>query len=98
MLTQLDRLIDHGMGDCFQLLHFHVGSQVGNIRQLKTAIMEASRIYVDLHRRGAGLKYLDVGGGLGVDYDGSQSDTDSSMNYTVAGVCQRRCLPRPNGL
>ena len=83
MLTQLDRLIDHGMGDCFQLLHFHVGSQVGNIRQLKSAILEASRIYVDLYRRGAGLRYLDVGGGLGVDYDGSQTDTDSSMNYTV---------------
>ena len=106
MLTQLDRLIDHGMGDCFQLLHFHVGSQVGNIRQLKAAIMEASRIYVDLHRRGAGLKYFDVGGGLGVDYDGSQSDTDSSMNYTVQEyandvvfhvqtVCDEASVPHP---
>ncbi len=83
MLAQLDRLIDRGMGDCFQLLHFHVGSQIGNIRQLKAAILEASRIYVDLYRRGAGLQYLDVGGGLGVDYDGSQTDTESSMNYTV---------------
>jgi arginine decarboxylase len=83
MLTQLDRLIDRDMGDCFQLLHFHVGSQIGNIRQLKAAILEASRIYVDLYRRGAGLQYLDVGGGLGVDYDGSQTDTESSMNYTV---------------
>ena len=83
MLTQLDRLIDRGMGDCFQLLHFHVGSQIGNIRQLKSAILEASRIYVDLYRRGAGLRYMDVGGGLGVDYDGSRSDTESSMNYTV---------------
>lgn len=83
MLTQLDRLIDRGMGDCFKLLHFHLGSQIGNIRPLKEAILEASRIYVDLHRRGAGLEYFDVGGGLGVDYDGSQTDTDSSMNYTV---------------
>ncbi len=83
MLEQLDRLIAAGMGDCFQLLHFHVGSQIGNIRQLKSAILEASRIYVDLHRRGAGLRYLDVGGGLGVDYDGTRSDTDSSMNYTI---------------
>ncbi|GAB5401989.1 MAG: biosynthetic arginine decarboxylase [Aureliella sp.] len=83
MLEQLDRLVASGMGDCFQLLHFHVGSQIGNIRQLKSAILEAARIYVDLHRRGAGLKYLDVGGGLGVDYDGTRSDTDSSMNYTI---------------
>ena len=106
MLTQLDRLIDRGMGDCFQLLHFHVGSQIGNIRQLKAAILEASRIYVDLVRRGAGLKYLDVGGGLGVDYDGSQTDTDSSMNYTVqeyandvvyhvATVCNEANVPHP---
>jgi arginine decarboxylase len=106
MLTQLDRLVDHGLGDCFQLLHFHVGSQVGNIRQLKAAILEASRIYVDLYRRGAGLRYFDVGGGLGVDYDGSQSDTASSMNYTVQEyandvvfhvqtVCDEASVPHP---
>jgi len=106
MLAQLDRLIERGMGDCFQLLHFHVGSQIGNIRQLKSAILEASRIYVDLYRRGAGLQYLDVGGGLGVDYDGSQSDTPSSMNYTVQeyandvvyhvqAVCDQTGVPHP---
>jgi len=106
MLTQLDRLIDRGMGDCFQLLHFHVGSQIGNIRQLKSAILEASRIYVDLYRRGAGLRYMDVGGGLGVDYDGSRSDTESSMNYTVqeyandvvyhvGTVCDEAEVPHP---
>lgn len=106
MLTQLDRLIERGMGDCFQLLHFHVGSQIGNIRQLKSAILEASRIYVDLYRRGAGLSYLDVGGGLGVDYDGSRTDTDSSMNYTeqeyandvvyhVGTVCDEAGVPHP---
>ena len=83
LLSQLDRLIDCGMADCFQLLHFHVGSQIGNIRHLKAAILEAARIYADLYRRGAGLQYLDVGGGLGVDYDGSQTDSESSMNYTV---------------
>ena len=107
MLAQLDRLIDHGMGDCFQLLHFHVGSQVGNIRQLKAAILESARIYVDLYRRGAGLQYLDVGGGLGVDYDGSQTNTDSSMNYKVQEyandvvfhvqtVCDEAGVPHPN--
>ena len=106
MLTQLDRLIERGMGDCFQLLHFHVGSQIGNIRQLKSAILEASRIYVDLYRRGAGLRYLDVGGGLGVDYDGSRTDTESSMNYTVqeyandvvyhvGTVCDEAEVPHP---
>jgi arginine decarboxylase len=106
MLTQLDRLIDRGMGDCFQLLHFHVGSQIGNIRHLKSAILEAARIYVDLHRRGAGLQYLDVGGGLGVDYDGSRSDSESSMNYTmqeyandvvfhVQSVCDEADVPHP---
>jgi arginine decarboxylase len=106
MLTQLDRLIEQGMGDCFQLLHFHIGSQVSNIRPLKSAILEASRIYVDLYRRGAGLRYLDVGGGLGVDYDGSQTDTDSSMNYTmqeyandvvyhVQSVCDETDVPHP---
>jgi len=83
LLGQLDRLIAMDMGDCFQLLHFHVGSQIGNIRQLKSAILEAARIYVDLAKRGAAMGYLDVGGGLGVDYDGSRSDTESSMNYTV---------------
>ncbi|QDT06051.1 Biosynthetic arginine decarboxylase [Rubripirellula lacrimiformis] len=106
IMAQLDRLNERGMGDCFQLLHFHVGSQIGNIRQLKSAILEASRIYVDLHRRGAGLQYLDVGGGLGVDYDGSQTDTESSMNYTVQEyandvvyhvqtVCDEASVPHP---
>lgn len=106
VLTQLDRLIELGMGDCFQLLHFHIGSQVSNIRPLKSAILEAARIYADLYRRGAGLRYLDVGGGLGVDYDGSQTDTDSSMNYTmqeyandvvyhVQTVCDEAKIPHP---
>jgi arginine decarboxylase len=106
VLAQLDRLVERGMGDCFQLLHFHVGSQIGNIRQLKSAILEASRIYVDLYRRGAGLQYLDVGGGLGVDYDGSRTDTESSMNYTmqeyandvvfhVQTVCDESDVPHP---
>lgn len=83
VLAALDRLICMDLADCFQLLHFHVGSQIGNIRQLKSAILEAARIYADLKRRGAAMGYLDVGGGLGVDYDGSQSDTESSMNYTM---------------
>lgn len=83
VLASLDRLLELDLADCFQLLHFHVGSQIGNIRHLKFAILEAVRIYVDLKRRGAAMGYLDVGGGLGVDYDGSQSDTASSVNYTM---------------
>jgi arginine decarboxylase len=83
ILKALQELQSRGMQDCFKLLHFHLGSQITNIRQVKTAINEAIRIYVDLHKRGAGLEYLDVGGGLGVDYDGSQTNFESSMNYTL---------------
>ncbi|WP_146599819.1 biosynthetic arginine decarboxylase [Novipirellula aureliae] len=106
MLRQLQKLEDLGMADCFKLLHFHVGSQITHIRQLKAAILEAARIYVDLHRRGAGLEMLDVGGGLGVDYDGSHSDNESSMNYSiqeyakdvvylVQTVCDEAEVPHP---
>lgn len=106
VLTALDRLIEADLADCFQLLHFHVGSQIGNIRHLKSAILEAARIYVDLKRRGAAMGYMDVGGGLGVDYDGSKSDTPSSMNYSlqeyandvvyhVQTVCDEADVPHP---
>src|SRR5215470_2954934 len=68
---------------CFELLHFHLGSQISAIRSVKNALREAGRIYVELAKGGAQLKYLDVGGGLGVDYDGSQTNFSSSMNYTM---------------
>lgn len=83
ILRALDRLKQEGMEDCFKLLHFHLGSQITNIRHVKGALIEASRIYVDLARRGAKLEYLDVGGGLGVDYDGSRTNFESSVNYTL---------------
>ena len=79
----LDELKRRGMEDCFTLLHFHLGSQITNIRQVKAALNEAARVYTELVKRGAGLKYMDVGGGLGVDYDGSQTNFESSMNYTL---------------
>jgi arginine decarboxylase len=82
-MRALQELKDLGMADCLNLLHFHLGSQITNIRQIKGAVNEAVRVYVDLARAGAGLNYLDVGGGLGVDYDGSQTDFESSVNYTL---------------
>lgn len=83
LMEGLDLLAHKGMADCFQLLHFHQGSQITNIRHIKTALNEAARVYVELFKRGAGLRYLDVGGGLGVDYDGSQTNFESSVNYSL---------------
>jgi len=79
----LDELKSYGMQDCFKLLHFHLGSQIPNIRIVKGALNEGARIYSELVKEGAGLEYLDVGGGLGVDYDGSQTNFESSVNYTL---------------
>jgi arginine decarboxylase len=79
----LDELKTRGMQDCLKLLHFHLGSQITNIRIVKGALNEAARVYTELAKLGAGLQYLDVGGGLGVDYDGSQTNFESSMNYTL---------------
>jgi len=102
----LQELKDAGMADCLNLLHFHLGSQITNIRQIKAAVNEAVRVYVDLSRAGAGLRYLDVGGGLGIDYDGSQTDFESSVNYTlqeyandivyhIQSVCDEVGVPHP---
>jgi arginine decarboxylase len=82
-LEALEYLKQREMADCLQLVHFHLGSQITNIRKVKEALTEASRVYTELVRCGAGLKYLDVGGGLGIDYDGSQTDFESSVNYTL---------------
>jgi arginine decarboxylase len=83
VLQALEELKSFGMQDCFKLLHFHLGSQIPNIRIVKAALNEAARVYVELAKEGAGLEYLDVGGGLGVDYDGSQTNFESSVNYTL---------------
>ncbi len=82
-LTAIERLKSLGLEDCLELLHFHMGSQITNIRQIKAAVTEAARVYVQLKQLGAGLKELDVGGGLGVDYDGTQTDVVSSVNYSL---------------
>ena len=83
LLRGLEQLKERNMADCFRLLHFHLGSQITNIRHVKNALQEVARVYADLVKRGAGLEYLDVGGGLGVDYDGSQTNFESSVNYTL---------------
>jgi len=106
-LRALEQLKQLGMGDCLKLIHFHLGSQITNIRQIKGAVIEAARIYVELKRAGAGLEYVDVGGGLGIDYDGSQTDFESSVNYTlqeyandivyhIQNVCEEAEVPTPN--
>ncbi len=105
-LRALEELKAAGMEDCLQLLHFHLGSQITNIRQIKGAVTEAVRVYVEMKRAGAGLQYMDVGGGLGIDYDGSQTDFESSVNYTlqeyandvvyhIQQVCDEAEVPHP---
>ena len=106
LVKGLELLAERGMEDCLQLLHFHQGSQITNIRHIKTALNEASRIYTELVKRGAGLLYLDVGGGLGVYYDGSQTNFESSVNYSlqeyandvvyhVQNACDEAGVPHP---
>ena len=105
-LRLLERLREADMADCLRLLHFHLGSQITSIRQIKGAVAEAARLYAELKKLGAGLEILDVGGGLGVDYDGSQTNFESSINYTleeyandvvyhVQSVCEEERLPHP---
>lgn len=95
-----------GMLDCLELLHYHIGSQVPQIQSIKSSLKEGARFYVELFKMGAGLKYIDVGGGLGVDYDGS-GHSDSSVNYSeqeyandIVSVLQTLCdenkVPHPD--
>ena len=107
IVATVERLRLLGMLDCLQLLHFHIGSQITNIRAIKDALREASRIFVELHALGANMRFLDCGGGLGVDYDGSQTNFHSSVNYTlqeyaadivsqIAEACNARGVPHPD--
>lgn len=106
LLAATDLLERENMRDSFKLLHFHIGSQVPDILTVKKAVQEAARYYAKLYKLGFHLDYLDVGGGLGVDYDGSRSAFDSSTNYTlqeytndviyyVADVCNAEKVPHP---
>ena len=76
-----------GLAHCLKLVHFHVGSQVPDISTIKRAVREAARYYAKLSKMGHELGYLDVGGGLGVDYDGSRTSFDSSTNYSLQEYC-----------
>ena len=107
VLTCIGQLEEAGLLDCLQLLHFHMGSQMANVRDIRRGLTEAARYFTDLHRLGAPLRYVDVGGGLGVDYEGTRSRAACSMNYTVAEyanvvvhvlkeTCQAHALPEPN--
>ena len=100
-------LADAGMASAFKLLHFHIGSQIPDILIVKRAVREAARYYAKLRRAGHPLEYIDVGGGLAVDYDGSRSTFHSSMNYSVdqyardvvwniADVCDEERVPHPH--
>jgi arginine decarboxylase len=93
--------------DCLKMFHFHIGSQITEIRRLKNAIKEAARVYAKARKMGVAIEYLNVGGGLGVDYDGSRTSSDASVNYTVQeyandvvytikDVCENENVPEPD--
>ncbi|MEM6349506.1 MAG: biosynthetic arginine decarboxylase [Cyanobacteria bacterium P01_D01_bin.14] len=106
ILTVVQRLKRAEMLSCLQMLHFHIGSQISSISVIKDALREACQVYVELAKLGAAMGYLDVGGGLGVDYDGSKTNFHASKNYStqnyandvvaeVKEACQARGLPMP---
>ena len=108
LLEALDFLESKGMKDCLKLIHFHIGSQVTKIRRIKTALREASQFYVQLHAMGFKVEFVDIGGGLGVDYDGTRSSSsESSVNYsiqeyvndsisTLVDASDKNGIPHPN--
>ena len=103
----IERLKQTDLLDSLKLLHFHMGSQIANIHDIKIALKEAGQFYVELHRLGAHIKIIDAGGGLGVDYDGSRSRRESSINYSLeeyaqnivrsfAELCAEKKIPQPD--
>jgi len=107
ILSATELLQAENLGHCLKLVHFHIGSQVPDILTVKKAVQEAARFYAKLYKMGFAIEYLDVGGGLGVDYDGSRSAFDSSTNYSlqeytndivyyVADVCNAEKVPHPD--
>ncbi len=108
LLEALDFLEKNKMKECLKLIHFHIGSQITKIRRIKTALREATQFYVQLSKMGFNLDFLDIGGGLGVDYDGTRSSaSESSMNYSIqeyandaisalVDACEKNGLKQPN--
>ncbi|NJK93106.1 MAG: biosynthetic arginine decarboxylase [Blastochloris sp.] len=107
LLEAAELLKERKLSHCFQLIHFHVGSQIPDILTVKKAVREATRYYAKLRKLGFDIGYLDVGGGLGVDYNGTRSGSESSTNYTlaeytrdvvhnIADVCSEESVPHPN--
>ncbi len=107
VLCLIEQLQQAGKYHCLKLLHFHMGSQIANIQDIKLALKEASQFFIQLQRQGAAIDTIDVGGGLGVDYDGSRSRRECSVNYSVeeyadnivatfAQCCREQQLPQPD--
>ena len=108
LLEALDFLREKKMEDCLKLIHFHIGSQVTKIRHIQTALVESSQFYVQLHRLGFNIVFVDIGGGLGVDYDGTRSGSnEGSVNYsiqeyvndaisTLVDISDKNGIPHPN--
>ncbi len=87
VISLVDTLRENDMLNCVKLLHYHLGSQIPNIRDIRAAVIEAARVYAELVKEGAPMGYLDLGGGLAVDYDGSNTNFTSSRNYSVEEYC-----------
>lgn len=108
LLEAIDFLESKDMKDCLKLIHFHIGSQITKIRRIKNALREACQFYVQLSKMGFGINFVDIGGGLGVDYDGTRSSaSENSMNYSIqeyandsisqlVDACVKNGLPQPN--
>jgi len=107
LLNAVELLDKAGLKHCISMLHFHIGSQLTDIRAIKEAVNEAGRIYAKLYQKGVPIKFIDVGGGLGVDYDGTCTTSDSSRNYSLTEyvsdvvdglqqICELESVPHPN--
>lgn len=108
LLEAVDALVKYKMEDCLKLIHFHIGSQITKIRRIKNALREATQFYVQLTKMGFSIDFIDIGGGLGVDYDGTRSSaSENSMNYSIqeyandaisaiVDACEKNGLKQPN--
>lgn len=108
LLEAVDALAKYKMEDCLKLIHFHIGSQITKIRRIKNALREATQFYVQLTKMGFSINFIDIGGGLGVDYDGTRSSaSENSMNYSIqeyandaisaiVDACEKNGLKQPN--